>query len=219
MEESREFNTKQRQRLASKGKAMKDGSFPIANAKDLSNAVQAYGRASNKVAAKAHIMKRARALGLTKLLPSSWKSDSSEFDVCGQCKTKPLCEGRGSCIKGVKDKSMFYDCSMSDCDRWFSTEKGLQDHAEAVHSHNEVEQLLRTALQTKLQNELGTRPYVYIADAADDWVVYEVEGRGVALQKLLKSSYTIKNGVAEIADGIEVRRRTVYEPVKAAKEK
>lgn len=69
----REFNTAQRERMAERGAAMPDGSFPIANRNDLMNAIRSIGRASNPAAAKEHIKRRARALGLTDMLPENWK--------------------------------------------------------------------------------------------------------------------------------------------------
>jgi hypothetical protein len=72
----RAFSDDQRDELAKEGKAMKDGSYPIDSEQDLRNAVQAYGRASDKPATKAHIMKRARAMGLDELIPSNWVSGS-----------------------------------------------------------------------------------------------------------------------------------------------
>lgn len=66
--------------LGKKGQAFKnpDGhySFPIANTSDLSNAIQALGRAPDAVrdAVKAYIKKRASALGATDKLPESWRS-------------------------------------------------------------------------------------------------------------------------------------------------
>lgn len=68
----REFTTDQRRAMASEGTALPDGSFPIANVGDLRNAIAAYGRAKNRAAAKAHIVKRARALDATNLLPDGW---------------------------------------------------------------------------------------------------------------------------------------------------
>lgn len=68
----RAFTAEQREQMAANGQAMKDGSFPIANASDLKNAISTYGRASDKAAAKAHIIRRARALGKTALLPEGW---------------------------------------------------------------------------------------------------------------------------------------------------
>ncbi len=68
----RDYSTSQRRRMAQSGQAMSDGSFPIANETDLRNAIQSVGRASDYEAAKRHIIRRARALGLVRLLPESW---------------------------------------------------------------------------------------------------------------------------------------------------
>lgn len=67
-----------RKKLASEGKALPDGSFPIRNVQDLKNAISSYGLAKNKAAAKRHIMKRARGLGKTDLIPDKWKAASVE---------------------------------------------------------------------------------------------------------------------------------------------
>lgn len=68
----RAFTDEQRNAMAEEGNALPDGSFPIANESDLRNAIQAYGRAKDKEAAKRHIMKRARELGKESLVPASW---------------------------------------------------------------------------------------------------------------------------------------------------
>jgi chorismate-pyruvate lyase len=68
--EKRDYNTAARERMAESGAAMPDGSFPISNRTDLMNAIRSIGRA---LAAKQHIKRRARALGLTDMLPEGWK--------------------------------------------------------------------------------------------------------------------------------------------------
>ena len=68
-----EFTTDQRKQLVIKKEAMPDGSYPIRNASDLKNAIQAYGRSANKPATQAWIKKRAKELNLEDLLPDSWK--------------------------------------------------------------------------------------------------------------------------------------------------
>lgn len=68
----REFSGKERDAAAESGAAMSDGSYPIKNASDLRNAARLVGRAKNPAAAKAHIISRARALGLTDQLPDGW---------------------------------------------------------------------------------------------------------------------------------------------------
>lgn len=68
----KDYSTRARQRMAESGEALPDGSFPIANGKDLRNAIQSIGRANNPAQAKAHIKNRARALGMTDQLPEGW---------------------------------------------------------------------------------------------------------------------------------------------------
>ncbi len=79
-EERKDFSTDSRKNLAKSGKAMPDGSYPIVTVQDLQNAIQAFGRATNKAAVKAHIMKRAKALGRTDLIPDSWKGSSTNSE-------------------------------------------------------------------------------------------------------------------------------------------
>ena len=71
-----------RERLAKEGKALDDGSFPIRNAGDLKNAIQAYGRAKpgSRGKVKRHIIKRAIGLGKEDLIPENWKGAASNLD-------------------------------------------------------------------------------------------------------------------------------------------
>ena len=62
--------------MADAGEAMPEGEFPIKNGEDLKNAIQAYGRAGDKEAAKAHIMKRAKELDMEDMIPESWAEDA-----------------------------------------------------------------------------------------------------------------------------------------------
>lgn len=68
------INRKQRMKLAEEGKALPNGSFPIRNASDLRNAVQAYGRSKpgQRGKVRRHIMKMARQLDKTDLIPENW---------------------------------------------------------------------------------------------------------------------------------------------------
>lgn len=69
---------KERKKLAEKGKALPDGSYPIRNESDLKNAIQAYGRSkpSRRATVRRHIVKRARAMDRADLIPENWKSAS-----------------------------------------------------------------------------------------------------------------------------------------------
>lgn len=69
----RNFSSDKRKELASDGKALSDGSFPIVNTQDLKNAIKSAGLSKNKARAKKWIKKRAKALGKIDLIPDSWK--------------------------------------------------------------------------------------------------------------------------------------------------
>lgn len=72
----RDVSRSERQSLAREGKALPHGGYPIANVGDLKNAIRAIGRAKNPARTRAHIKRRAAALGRTDLIPDSWKGDS-----------------------------------------------------------------------------------------------------------------------------------------------
>jgi hypothetical protein len=93
--EKREFSADERKAAAKEGAALPDGSFPIKTKGDLSNAVAAYGRAKNKAAAKAHIIKRAKALDALDMLPAAWKE---KVDAAGEVQ------------KGMWNVSRFAEC-------------------------------------------------------------------------------------------------------------
>lgn len=80
LEYKKKFTAAKRDQLAKTGDAMKDGSFPIENAADLKNAIGAYGRAKDQAAAKAHIVKRAKELKLTFMLPKGWSASTKSAE-------------------------------------------------------------------------------------------------------------------------------------------
>jgi hypothetical protein len=80
----RDVPAAERKRLADKNQAMPDGSYPIANVQDLKNAIQSIGRAKNPDAVKAHIKRRARALGHPELIPDGWALIEEWLDAADQ---------------------------------------------------------------------------------------------------------------------------------------
>lgn len=75
-----EFTNPQRKALAAKGLAMPDGGYPIRNRADLTNAIQASGRAGSEEEqrkVRRFIIKRANALELSALIPPNWNSDGT----------------------------------------------------------------------------------------------------------------------------------------------
>lgn len=70
---AKEFSSKKRDKMASKGTALPDGSYPIESKRDLANAISSYGRAKNPEIVKRWIKKRAKALDACDMLPKNWK--------------------------------------------------------------------------------------------------------------------------------------------------
>ena len=69
----RKFNAETRRRMAESGNAMPDGSYPIGNKNDLMNAIRSWGRGGSDPKVKAHIKRRAKALGAEDMIPENWK--------------------------------------------------------------------------------------------------------------------------------------------------
>lgn len=84
-----DYSSDEREAMAKKGEAMPDGSFPIGDKEDLKKAVQAHGRAKDKDAVKAHIVKRAKALKATDELPEDWEGSTK----------KPMKKGLGDVMR------------------------------------------------------------------------------------------------------------------------
>jgi hypothetical protein len=117
----------------------------------------------------------------------------------------------------VNDKAHLgvLSCPEDNCDRTFLDSARLMDHAEAVHTFNEQRALVQCALREKYSSEndpLRSPKWVYVADQADDWVVFEVEGGGD--WALYKSSYSIGTDTSvTLGDAVKVVARTIYEPL------
>ena len=73
------FTAEERRRYAADGVAMPDGSFPIPDKKHLKAAIRMIGLTNKpKGAVRRHIIARAKALGLSDLIPSDWSKKMSK---------------------------------------------------------------------------------------------------------------------------------------------
>ncbi len=93
------YNAEQLRELKSKGQTYPGStSYPIADKEDLSNAIHAVGRGkvASHNALRAYIMRRAKALGESNMIPDNWQSDGSmkkeASDIVPNCTT---CNGTG----------------------------------------------------------------------------------------------------------------------------
>jgi hypothetical protein len=123
-------------------------------------------------------------------------------------------------------------CTDSACTRTFLDEAAMTEHAQRVHvgekTVERAEALLtfddtRKIVHEYIREEYGRQGdykanpvvpsiWTWIEDLASDWVVWTVEeGNDITLYK---ASYSITDGAVTIGEPVEVRRRTVYEPIK-----
>lgn len=115
------FTEEARKKLAKEGKAMGHGGYPIRNETDLKKAIQAFGRAKNKAATKRWIIKRAKALGKTALLPEGWLQEAT---------------ASVSAPKLVEVKSSAYpDLERSPRKNWVEKAGGLPKYIERIAKH------------------------------------------------------------------------------------
>ena len=75
------YNAEELKDAAAKGHAMPDESYPIKDEDDLKKAIKAVGRGNaDHDTIRKHIMARAKALKLSKLIPDNWNADGSLAD-------------------------------------------------------------------------------------------------------------------------------------------
>jgi hypothetical protein len=194
----RQFSAEQRRQLAKKGQAMSDGSFPIVTKADLSNAVQAYGRSANKAAAKAHITKRARALGAVSMLPKSWGVKEASVETILPLSNREFRTELGRAL--LADTAFARDMTVA-------AAKALSGDPlqEAARSHDQTRQAVAQALRDKYrQGDDDFGPW--IREMYDDRVVFEQDG------DTWQSTYTIDDEESvTLGDRVEVEIR--YVPV------
>lgn len=77
----RDFSADERKTMADSGAAMPGGGYPIANTSDLSNAIQAIGRAKDPAATKRHIIARAKVLGASDKIPADWTGVGKKLTI------------------------------------------------------------------------------------------------------------------------------------------
>ena len=72
------YNAEELKDAAAKGHAMADESYPVKDEDDLTKAIKAVGRGNaDHDSIRKHIMARAKALKLSKLIPDNWNADGS----------------------------------------------------------------------------------------------------------------------------------------------
>ena len=109
-----------------------------------------------------------------------------------------------------------HTCTAEGCTRTFIDRALLQEHADAVHTFDDIRQIVSEELREAF-GVADTRPggdscvYVWIEDLAEDWVVYTQETSNSGA--LMKVSYVLSpDNDVTFGTPFEVVRKTVYEP-------
>lgn len=111
------------------------------------------------------------------------------------------------------------ECCEEHCERAFLNFEQMVEHAEAVHTFDDLRKLVHEVVREqygRTGDYKATPPvpsiWTWIEDMATDWVVFTVEEGNETT--LYKASYSVVDGNVTLGEPVEVRRRTVYEPVK-----
>lgn len=137
------YSTDERKKMAAKGHAMPDGSYPIADEEDLHNAIKLAGNGSaSKSAIKAHIKKRANAMGKTDALPDDWKDSapekkSEDTDIDAEIRAAEDFLAKVKAKKAGKKKAGNDD---DETDGEDSSGTGTEDEGRAADSDEEAEE-------------------------------------------------------------------------------
>lgn len=109
-------------------------------------------------------------------------------------------------------------CRADGCDRSFFGVSNLRDHADAVHTFDDIRQMVAEKGRETYgrDGDYKATPvvpsiWVWVQDIAEDWVVLSVEEASEC--KLLQMDYSILNSVVTLGEPQEVVRRTVYDAV------
>lgn len=147
---------------------------------------------SGKARDKAHIIARAKMHGVTDRLPQGWGPNKDSAS------------------------SVLIDCP--ECARVFLDEWGLIDHADAVHTFNDIERMVSEAVRENYakRGDYEASPpvsatWAWVVDVSEDWVVFTVEKDTDST--LFKASYTILDNTVTLGSPTEVTRKTVYEAI------
>lgn len=161
-------------KMASSGAAMPNASgepsYPIADEEDLHNAIHAVGRGhASHEAIRQHIIARAKALGLTHLLPASWIGGSDHASESQTNSAEEESEVRADTPLTDSDNDADEeddDDDDDDDDSASSSGKGTEDQGRAEESDAETRD--ESAEMTDAVESNGLSDNDHKVDSADD---------------------------------------------------
>ena len=146
-----------RQKLAAEKKALPDGSFPIRNEGELKDAVQAFGRAkkSKRAAVRRHIMRRARGMGRSDLIPEEWKNlsiaDDIDFEIIDDMRSR---------VASAQAEAEFADISTEARERLAKEGKALPDGSYPIRNASDLENAIKAYGRSKPGDRAKVRRHI-----------------------------------------------------------
>ncbi len=198
----RDFSQDQRDHAASTGAALPDGSFPIQNGSDLSNAIHDVGRAQDPAKAKSHIIARAKTLGLTSKLPDGWMSKHERIeDMSPEEIQKAITDGIAAALKAAPPKKPAPKMDDGEPDADDETAKSWQAYvvkaiAKAV-----------TAAKTEMQTAFDKAAEI----AKGDEMIVDAEGNELRKSAVGENAFKFMKAQAEKLELEEFGKRAVTE--------
>ena len=155
----------ERMKLAKKGYALPDGSYPITSVDSLKDSIQAYGRGkkSKRAAIRRHIMKRARALGKPELIPDQWKSMSSdevEFAINDLRARIPAVTASVEAVVEVTEAADFADISDKARQRLAKEGKALPDGSYPIRNVNDLKNAVKAYGRANPEDRAKVRTHI-----------------------------------------------------------
>lgn len=195
----RKFTAEERDADAKSGVAESDGSYPIRDAEDLHNAMQAYGRSKDKAKTKAHIRSRAKALGLESKLSDAFKRDSGVIETIKRATTF-LAESVSSILTSkTGDKADLLEKTFDQ----FSDHLG-NEVTKALAAGNAVDKTMESDMDLKeLKKALG------LADTATEAEVT------TAITKALAAVKTSADALAKATTDLAIAKAAMSDDEKA----
>jgi hypothetical protein len=143
-----------REKLAGEGKALPDGSFPIRNAEELKNAIQAYGRSkpSKRAAVRRHIIKSARRLKKTDVVPEQWKTAGLiDDDVVNDIQAR---------VASLKATSEFADISPDVREKLAKQGKALPDGSFPIRNVDDLKNAIKSYGRANEEDRAKVRKHI-----------------------------------------------------------
>lgn len=198
----RDFTPDERRAMAESGEAMPDGGYPIASAQDLKNAIQAAGRAKNPAMVKKHIVKRAKALNLMRLIPEDWMSQrSADMEQYAGGQLDDIVESTGRIANFWRRVSRVLGPKQTEA---------IEDIIEEAETENDADstEATDTGKKTAAKNSARPMEVANVNDNTERFTALEQERRALA-DKL--SALEAKNVVLEQAVNAQQYRADLAE--------